>query len=142
MAPESTLNKPLQTLLNRDLRIMTFAPFGRIDIKPIYKDLYILDVSGIFILETSKFMFKLKKELLPVSIGDYFNQSRAENRTSTSYNLRSRSRHAHIPIRLASSKNSIHIRGEQIWNSIPEIITSASSLQTFKQHLKAVLIEL
>ena len=46
-APDSTLN-PLQTLLNRAVRILTFAPFGHVDLKPIFKELYILDVKNTF----------------------------------------------------------------------------------------------
>ena len=139
VASEST-RKPLQTLLNRALRIMCFAPFGRIDIEPLYKDLNILDVDGTFILETSKFMFKQKKGLLPESIGDYFIRPSPENRT-ISYNLRTRNRISHIPTRLVSSDNSIHIRGEKIWDSIPEIVSSSSSLQLFKRQLKDIVID-
>ncbi len=61
-AANQTTLKPLQTLLNRSVRIISFAPFGQIDLEPIYKDLYILDVNDTFILETSKFMFKRKNE--------------------------------------------------------------------------------
>ena len=53
---ETTL-KPLQTLLNKALRIITFAPFGRVDVEPLYKELFILDVGDTFILKTCKFMY-------------------------------------------------------------------------------------
>ena len=33
--------KPLSSLLNKAIRIMTFAPFGPLDLKPIYKELEI-----------------------------------------------------------------------------------------------------
>ena len=58
-AYDATL-KPLQILVNRALRIITFAPFGRVDLNPIYKELKLLDVKSTFYFETSKFMFKLK----------------------------------------------------------------------------------
>ena len=132
--------KPLQTIVNKALRIMTFAPFGRIDLEPIYKELYILDVKDTFILETSKFMFKLKKGLLPVSIGDYFGDSQTENRIIP-YNLRNRDRPRLISTRLSSSENTIRIRGERVWNYIPEIVTN-TSFQTFKRLIKYALIEL
>ena len=53
--------KPLKVLINRAVRIMTFTPFGRIDLDPIYSFLMILDVEQVFYLETCKFMFKSKK---------------------------------------------------------------------------------
>ena len=130
----------LLSTCHRAVRIMTFAPFGRIDLEPIYKELYILDVKDTFILETSKFMFKLKKGLLPVSIGDYFGDSQTENRTIP-YNLRNRDRPRLISTRLSSSENTIRIRGERVWNSIPEIVTN-TSFQTFKRLIKYALIEL
>ena len=139
-ATETTI-KPLQTLLNRAIRIITFAPFGHVDLEPIYKDLFILNVNDTFILETSKFMYKLKKGLLPVSIGDYFNQSRPKYCISP-YNLRTRNENRSIPTRLVNSENSIHIRGDIVWNSIPEIITNSPSFKIFKRQIKAILIEL
>ena len=34
-----TVLKPLETLANKAIRIMTFAPFGAVDLKPVYKQL-------------------------------------------------------------------------------------------------------
>ena len=36
--------KPIRALTNRALRIMSFAPFGRLDVQPIYEHFNILDV--------------------------------------------------------------------------------------------------
>ena len=53
---------------------MTFAPFGRIDISPLLNYLEILDIDDVFSLETSKLVFKLKKEMItiPLSIKSLF----------------------------------------------------------------------
>ena len=59
-ASESTL-QPLKCLINRAVRIITFAPFGRVDLELIYGYLKILDVEKVFYLETSKYMYKSKK---------------------------------------------------------------------------------
>ena len=80
--------RPLQNLINKALRIMTFAPFGRIELEPLYEYLKVLKVKEVFLLETGKFMYKMENNLLPVSIGDYF-QPRKQN-NSTNYNLRTR----------------------------------------------------
>ena len=56
-----TTLKPVQALMNRAARIITFSPFGHIDMKPIYECLEILDLKNAFLLETSKFIFKQKK---------------------------------------------------------------------------------
>ena len=138
-ASESVL-KPLQTLMNRALRIMSFAPFGRVDLEPIYQDLNILNVRQTFILESSKFMFKLKKGLLPTEIANYFSQSQPVARTN-SYNLRTRRQTPLLIIpRLASSEKSICIRGEILWNSISEEHKSSDTYLTFKRNKKAALL--
>ena len=63
-------------MTNRALRIMTFAPFRRLDLKPIYDCLQILDLTNLFLLETSKFIYKSKNTLLPTIIGNNFKVKR------------------------------------------------------------------
>ena len=46
-ASNSTL-QPLKSLINRSVRIIKFAPFGRVDLEPIYSYLKILDVEKVF----------------------------------------------------------------------------------------------
>ena len=135
-ASDTTL-KPLETLINRSLRIMTFAPFGRIDMKPIFKDLKILDVKNTLFLETSKYMFKVKNNLLPVQIAKYFETNEHSSRTLRS-NVRRNNR---VFTRLLSSKKSVQVRGENQWNEIPENLKLATSVNSFKRLIKNMLIE-
>merc|ERR1712055_528431 len=60
--------KPLEILANKAIRIMTFAPFGAVDLKPVYKQLKILEVPKICLLETGKFECKRQRQLLPTQI--------------------------------------------------------------------------
>ena len=59
-ASDDTL-EPLEAVINRAIKIMMFVPFGPADLKPIYRDLKLLDVKNVFKLETAKDMFKVKK---------------------------------------------------------------------------------
>ena len=68
---------------------MLFAPFGRLDLDPIYDYLKILDVNKVKDLETSKFMYKLKNNILPVTIANYFQPVNYSSSTH-SYSLRKR----------------------------------------------------
>ena len=138
-ASEATL-KPLQTLINRAIRIITFAPFGRIDLEPLYKDLKILDVKNTLFLETSKFMFKFKYDLLPVRFANHFENDDISFQGS-SYALRRTCQRNRIKTRLISSKKSIQIRGENLWNEIPEVIKQCTSLNNFKKLIKGMLID-
>ena len=45
--------QPLKILVNRAIRIITFAPFGRVDLKPIYSFLKVLDIDKVYSLETT-----------------------------------------------------------------------------------------
>ena len=49
-ASENTL-QPLKVLINKAVRIMTFAPYGPLDLKPIYKELEFLDILQTFLLD-------------------------------------------------------------------------------------------
>ena len=128
--------------MNRALRIITFAPFGRVDLNPIYKELKLLDVKSTFYFETSKFMFKLKNELLPTRFANYFETSSvSSDQAEHSYALRSNVRRSHVFTRLLSSNKTIQIRGEKVWNEIPEDLKENISFNLFKKSTKNMLIE-
>ena len=133
--------KPLQTLINRAIRIMTFAPFGRIDLKPIYKELGVLDVKNTFFLETGKFMFRVKNDLLPMRFANYFENADSSSSSENSYNLRSNSRRTHVVTRLLSSNKSIQVRDENVWEKIPDTIRTNTTLNSFKRQTKCMLVE-
>ena len=67
---------------------MSFAPFGHIQISPIYECLDILNVENTFNLETAKFIFKSINGLLPLSsIASHFE---LEPQIMHNYNTRQR----------------------------------------------------
>lgn len=88
---------------------MTFTPFGRTDLVPIYSIIRILDVEQVLYLETCKYMFKLKTDLLPTNIGSYFDVPWSN--TTHSYNLRKRGALTTGPI-----VEPRHLRGKSLYN--------------------------
>ena len=138
-ASESVL-RPLHSLLNRIVRIMTFAPF-RIDTGPIFKYLEFLNISQIFLIETGKFVFKARKGILPIStIADHFVRAT----TTHQYNLRTSNQRLLVtPLVLLSSfkRKSLHIRGIDMWNKFPELLKLSESMNIFKRGLKLYLLE-
>ena len=137
-ASESTLQPP-KCLINRAVRIITFAPFGRVDLEHIYGYLKILDVEKVFYLETSKYMYKSKNSLIPVAVGNHFELSNPV--PIHNYNLRNRGTTPQINTRLESSEKSIKIRGEKLWNELPENLQISISGKKFKRLLKSKLLE-
>jgi len=106
-----TILHPLKTLLNKAIRIMTFAPFGPLDLEPIYQELDILNLNQTFLLERGKFMYKKKHNLLPTTISDYF---APENPTEHQYNLRSRNKNSSFRSNIVIGKKSIQNEGESL----------------------------
>ncbi len=131
----------LNSALHKVLRIMTFAPFGNIDLNPIYDFLKILNLDQIFSFELAKFLYKVHQNLLPTSVGNYFEPDPFVNQHS--YGLRSRS--ANLPTRIVShtkyAEKSMQIGGLKFWNKIPEEIRNSDSLISFKRNFKKFLLE-
>ena len=132
---------PLKVLNHRAARIMTFAPFGQIDLNPILRYLEILDVADVFHLETAKLLFKMKNEMIPVTLGHYFELRNAN--VTHSHNLRPRTNRVEtIDTRLQIGEKSLQYRGPKVWNEIPENIRKCGSFKSFKKEMKKYLLEL
>ena len=135
----NSILQPLKSLINRAVRIITFAPFGRVDLEPIYSYLKILDLDKVFFLETAKYMYKLKNGAIPVPVGNHFE---LRNTAPThNYNLRNRGTTPRIDTRLESSEKSIQLRGEKIWKDLPENQKSSTSMNKFKRIMKSKLLQ-
>ena len=114
---------------------MCFAPFGKIDLEPLYKTLEILKIDQIYSLEVGKFVFKQKNNLLPVCIAQHFDVRIAPQH---GYNLRSNNE-TRAPIlvhRTLLGEKSIQTRGHEEWEKIPEEIKAIVSPIFFKKKLK------
>ena len=125
----SSALSPLYTAVHKVLRIMTFAPYGNIDLNPIYEYLQILNLDQMVTFEMGKFLYKIKHSLLPQnSLGNYFEPDPYVNQHS--YGLRSRTNN--VPTRLLChtkfAEKSDEIGGLKLWNKIPEEIKYSISL--------------
>ena len=137
-ASESALH-PLNVLLNKAIRIMTFAPFGPLDLNPIYRELEFLNLYQTFQLERGKFMFKKEKNLLPTSIANYFE---TEVQNEHGYNLRRRRSPTHaFQSKTILGKKSIQNEGKLFWNNLPECLKDLDSPIAFKKLLKKLLMD-
>ena len=77
--------EPLVTLINRVVRIISFAPYGNLNMSPIFKHLNFLNVNQIFHFETAKSIFKDVNELLPIlDFVNYFFREPLSSRSTRS----------------------------------------------------------
>ena len=112
------------------LQILTFAPFGRVDLEPVYRDLKILGLPEIHFLEKAKFMHKYHNDKLPLLFNNYF-QTRT---VSHSYNLRRVN--PPQPILSTYSEKMIRNTGMLIWNAVPDEIKLITNIKSFAYRLK------
>ena len=126
-----TVLKPLETLQNRIIRIMTFAPFGRVDLDPVYRDLKILGLPELHFLEKAKFMHKYNNGKLPSLFNNYF---QINTTVSHSYNLRRINYFR--PILSVYSEKMIKHTGMAIWDTVPDEIKIISNIKSFAYRLR------
>ena len=134
-----TAIQPLVTMMNRAVRIMSFAPFGRLDLSVIYKEFELLEFDQIFTLESANFMYKRKVGLLPTKVGEYF-EKRAQPTHLYSLRRRPINTHTQIKYKTAIGEKCIQVRGDKLWCDIPKIIQDSLSLSSFKKLFKEHLL--
>ena len=133
-APETL--QPLISLNHRALRIMSFSPFGRVEIQPMFDFFKILNFDQIFAFESGKFVYKSKKSLLPLStIASHFTREVSGQRHSV------RNRNAGpsvVPFELLSTyaQKSIQHRTAKLWDEIPITVRNLEFFGSFKQQYK------
>ena len=128
---DKSVLEPLVKLQNRIIRIMTFAPFGKVDLDPVYRDLKILGLPEMNFLEKAKFMHKYKNGKLPIIFDEYFQNSEV---VSHSYNLRRIT--PQRPILSSYAEKMIRHNGIAIWNAVPEELKTIENIKTFSFRIK------
>ena len=103
---------------------------------PLFRQLKILKVHDINILQTSIFMFKYTKNVLPPIFNDLFTY----NRNIHSYPTRTCNNiHLQNPKILLAHKSLRH-HGPDVWNTLPNFIKQTPFLNFFKRLIKTTLI--
>ena len=138
----ATILKPLETLVNKAIRIISFAPIGNINLSQIYKDLNLLTLSNVHALELGKFIYKEKLGYLPTAIGNYFPTS--SNFTTHAYRTRVSSStipsNLNIIHRLKSSEKSVQFKCDILWTNLHDSFKSLETVNIFKRQYKKLLI--
>ena len=134
--------KPLETLVNKAIRIMSFAPLGNLNMSQVYQDLNLLNLFNVHRLEIGKFIYKEKLGYLPTEIGNYFPTS--SNFTTHNYGTRVSSTvipsNINIIHRLKSSEKSVQFKCDVLWTNLPDSLKSLETVNIFKRKFKKFLI--
>ena len=136
----ATSLKPLQTALNKAIRIITFAPYGNLDLAPAFQQLKLLTVEKTYKLELAKFTYKTKNHLLPINIGNQFGLSSAN--LNHNHFVRNRVRPVRLLCKSKTGEKSVQYKSSQLWDNLSNDIKSSASFNIFKKKYKEFLINL
>ena len=131
-----TALKRLNVLHNKVLRAMTYSSY-KSRVSPLYKNLNLLKINDIYILEIGKFMHNFHWGRIPINFDHLF----ASVNQAHSHATRAATRGGYI-WQLASTvkgKRSLKHLGQKIWDSIDSSLYDISP-PAFKKQLKDKLI--
>ena len=136
-ASESTI-KPLISIQNRIIRILTFAPFRSQNVQQYFDMLNVMNLKQIHSFEKGKFMYRLVNKKLPSNFENLWSPLRER----TQYNLRSNDdgKIKEILARTNYGCKMIQTSGARLWNSIPTSIKNSESLNIFTTQYKKYLL--
>ena len=153
----------LGVLQNKAVRILTGRQYFQIygeppgplpSASPLYKELKFLKFNDIFKMNISKFVYLTLCGESPPIFSDYFTYSHLVHSHATSSSTTiSQSHHFDVGTEHPTytlyikhsnlsnyGKKMIRVVGPLVWNSLPPGIQDAPSIQTFKIHLKLLLV--
>jgi hypothetical protein len=134
-ANKSILLEQIHKLQKRVVRIITYSDY-RAHTKPLFCKLGLLNIYDIYKTQTLVFVYKSKNFLLPAQYNNYFTDIKKVH----SYATRSSTSKLHIhKAKKLCRINTLIIQGPKHWNSLPELIRSATSLALFKTKLNLML---
>ena len=123
--------KKLFKTQNKLVRIITSSGY-RTNTESLYQNIKVLKVPEIYDYAIGVFVYKLYHGLMPSIFQCMF----AVNSATHDYGTRQKDHYKVPKVKLEVVKNSVRYRGVIIWNMILQNIDIATSLQSFKFHLR------
>ena len=132
---KTTALSKLESLQNKVVRYITHSPpFSNVSHE--YKKLGILKLDQIYFVEVGKFMYRNRKDTLPLSFNGYFkhidHSHNTRNRLNSEFSL--------PQPRTELGKQSIKYTGINIWSEIPHDIKNSPNLESFGTHIKSHIL--
>src|SRR6218665_2083595 len=104
--------------------------------RPVFCKLNLLTLNNINKYQILLFMFRYHHSLLPKTINIHFQTGSQIHGHYTRFSHHYRSHYA----RINTKEFSIHCIGPVLWNNLPEEVKTLYSINSFKYHLKQLLI--
>ena len=133
-----TAIKPLISIQNRIIKILTFAPFRSRNVQQYYDMLGIMDIQQIHNFEKGKFMYRLVNNKLPSNFENLWSPIQE----GVQYNLRS-ANNGLIKESFARTNygyRRIQTSGAKLWNRIPLAIKQGDTLNIFVNKYKTHIL--
>lgn len=131
----SSYLKPIETLQKRAVRVI-FRLHWLSSTKQIFNTYKILTLDNINKLQTSLFMFKFHKHMLPAGFSNFFTMGSEIHE----HNTRTASHYRSEYSRTKLKQFSIKCNGPRTWNSLPKDLKRVLTLYQFKSRLKVLLL--
>ena len=131
----STYLDKLLLLQKKALRIICNTSF-RSPTDVLFFDNKILKVADLYLFQLGQFMYKLNANGLPITFDMMFRKNNAVHNYPTRHN-----EEYHLPLtRTLLAKTTINFNGPKFWNSLDNDIKTVPTLNSFKNKLKSVLL--
>ena len=125
-------------MINKAIRIITFAPFGNLDLSPAYRQLNLLSIDQTYQFEIAKFSYKSHNSLLPTTLGNFFSFSSEQH--NHDHFVRNRSRPIKFLCKSKTGEKSVQFKSFQMWKEIPHELKTSPSFNIFKKNFKKHLL--
>ena len=131
---ESIHTKRLFVLQKKAIRIVCHATWNAPS-SPLFKKLHTLKFHDINKLQTGCLMYKLMNGIIP----DLFNYNFIFNNQVHNYNTRQSKNLHEIRCKSSTRKNTIRYLGPTLWNSLPILLKTKTSIFCFSSSYKKLL---
>jgi hypothetical protein len=128
--------KRLQILQKRIVRLLTSSSFLA-HTAPLFKKLKILDINGINSFCTGIFMYSYHNKLLPPPFLNLFSTSNQFH----NYNTRNADTYRSHACRTNIKQFTMLSRGPKLWNSLPDTVKNAGTLNCFRNRIRKYLLQ-
>ena len=128
--------KRLQILQKRIVRLLTSSSFLA-HTAPLFKKLKILDINRINSFCTGLFMYSYHNKLLPPPFLNLFSTSNQFH----NYNTRNADTYRSHACRTNIKQFTMLSRGPKLWNSLPDTVKNAGTLNCFRNRIRKYLLQ-